>query len=99
MNLVLDETVEVVSTTEKTDIGMVVRKLHTRKRASCLGLRVVEIDFWYVVAAAVIILVACRLISVVLWFCISLHHRSFAATVSYRWNVSTKFKYNVKVLS
>ena len=25
MNLVLDETVEVVSTTEKTDIGMVVR--------------------------------------------------------------------------
>ena len=29
MNLVLDETVEVVSTTEKTDIGMVVRKLRT----------------------------------------------------------------------
>ena len=27
MNLVLDETVEVVSTTEKSDIGMVVRTL------------------------------------------------------------------------
>lgn len=53
MNLVLDETVEVVSTTEKSDIGMVVRTLdfsnvlewkRSRNLSSCLSENLAAIE-------------------------------------------------------